>query len=162
MTQTSSDISKELQSHFAGDDITCQVTRDGVPTVWVVRDSVKRVLRYLKEEVSSPYRMLYDLTAIDERHRRIRNGRADCDFSLVYHLLSFERNEDVRVKVPLMGEFPSADSIVDLWPAANWYEREVWDMFGIGFSGHPNLRRILMPPTWNGHPLRKEHPARGD
>ena len=124
------------------------------------RDELHDVLRYLKHEVTQPYRMLYDLTAIDERVRSHREGQPASDFTVVYHLLSFDRNDDVRVKVALDGERPSLPTITDLWPAANWYEREVWDMFGIDFDGHPHLRRILMPPTWEGHPLRKEHPAR--
>ena len=137
-----------------------QPTRDDVPTFWVPRDKLRDAIRYLKIEIDRPYRMLYDLTAIDERLRQHRNGQPSADFTVVYHLLSFGRNADVRLKVALAGEFPSVPSISDFWPNANWYEREVWDMFGIKFDGHPNLRRLLMPATWAGHPLRKEHPAR--
>jgi NADH-quinone oxidoreductase subunit C/D len=126
----------------------------------VSNDHVCQILGYLKAAVDRPYRMLYDLTAIDERIRIHRDEQPDGDFTVVYHLLSYDRNEDIRLKVALQGEFPSLPSIVDIWPSANWYEREVWDMFGITFKGHPHLWRILMPPTWNGHPLRKEHPAR--
>ncbi len=105
--------------------------------------------------------MLYDLTAIDERARRSKpKDQPDSTFTAVYHLLSFDRNADVRLKVALEGEYPKLPSIVDLWPCANWYEREVWDMFGIDFDGHPDMRRILNPPYWEGHPLRKEYPAR--
>ena len=104
--------------------------------------------------------MLYDLTAIDERLREHREGQPDSAFTLVYHLLSCGRNSRCPCKGAPRDESPRRTSIVDIWPAANWYEREVWDMFGITFDGHPHLRRILMPPTWNGHPLRKEHPAR--
>ena len=104
--------------------------------------------------------MLYDLTAIDERVRRDRASSPARDFTVVYHLLSFDRNEDVRVKVALAEDAASLPTVTDLWPAANWYEREAWDMFGIVFDGHPHLARILMPPTWKGHPLRKDHPAR--
>ena len=104
--------------------------------------------------------MLHDLTAIDERARENRRGQPEGDFTVVYHLLSHERNADIRIKTALRDDDLSVPSIVGLWPSANWYEREVWDMFGIRFDGHPDLRRILMPPTWQGHPLRKEHPAR--
>jgi NADH-quinone oxidoreductase subunit C/D len=104
--------------------------------------------------------MLYDLTAVDERTRVHRQGLPQSDFSLVYHLLSFDRNRVARIKVPLEGEYPCLATATDIWPSANWYEREVWDMFGITFEGHPHLRRILLPPTWEGHPLRKEHPSR--
>jgi NADH-quinone oxidoreductase subunit C/D len=137
-----------------------QSTRDGIPTVWVSQHKLKVIIRYLKAEVDKPYRMLYDLTAIDERARTHRRDEPDCDFTMVYHLLSFERNSDIRIKVGLKGEYPRLQTITDIWPSANWYEREVWDMFGITFDGHPHLRRILMPLTWEGHPLRKEHPAR--
>lgn len=139
---------------------TPQPTRDDVPTIWVRPDEAGRVLRHLKEGIERPYRMLYDLTAIDERERRHRSEQPASDFTVVYHLLSFERNADVRIKVPLVGDAPTLPTVTDVWPSANWYEREAWDMFGVRFEGHRQLRRILMPPTWVGHPLRKEHPAR--
>lgn len=153
-------VVQELQERFGAETLVPQETRDGVPTLWVSREKVRDVLGHLKTGIASPYRMLYDLTAIDERVRNVRQDETRSDFTVVYHLLSFDRNEDVRLKVPLYGEFPSLSTITDLWPAANWYEREVWDMFGVTFEGHPNLRRILMPSTWEGHPLRKEHPSR--
>ena len=134
--------------------------RDQIPTQWVARSALRDVLRHLKHDVERPYRMLYDLTAIDERNRTHRAGQPASDFSVVYHLLSFGRNADIRLKVALRADDLRLPSIVELWPAANWYECEVWDMFGIVFDGHPHLRRILMPPTWHGHPLRKDHPAR--
>jgi NADH-quinone oxidoreductase subunit C/D len=118
------------------------------------------VLSYLKFEVEQPYEMLYDLSAIDERVRSRRERQPASDFTVFYHLLSLQRNSDVRIKVPLTGELPALPSVTSVWPMANWYEREVWDMFGVRFEHHPNLRRILMPPTWRGHPLRKDHPAR--
>jgi NADH-quinone oxidoreductase subunit C/D len=154
------DILQDLQERFGTTIVALQATVDGIPTVWVNGDGLHEVLQYLKVETEKPYRMLYDCTCIDERSRSDRNGQPRSDFTLVYHLLSFDRNEDIRIKVPLFGEFPTFQSIVDLWPSANWYEREIWDMFGISFSGHPHLRRILLPPTWEGHPLRKEYPAR--
>jgi len=153
-------IFQELQPKFGDALLNTQETCDGIPTVWVARHQAHSVLHHLKTALEKPFRMLYDLTAIDERRREHCQHQPPGDFSVVYHLLSFERNCDVRLKVPLRGEYPSMPTITDLWSAANWYEREVWDMFGITFDGHPYLRRILLPPTWEGHPLRKEHPAR--
>jgi NADH-quinone oxidoreductase subunit C/D len=153
-------IIRELQDRFGDIAFLRQTTQDEIPTVWVSRDKVQTVLRFLKEEVTNPYRTLYDLFAIDERVRINRQGQPDSDFTIIYHLLSYDRNEDVRIKVALEGDFPSLKSLADIWPSANWYEREAWDLFGINFEGHPHLRRILMPPTWEGHPLRKDHPAR--
>lgn len=155
-----SNIVAELESTFGEAVLTSQETRDALPTVWVEQSRVREVLRYLKSETHDSYRMLYDLTCIDERVRANRDHQPDSDFTLVYHLLSYDRNEDIRVKVALKDEYPVTRTIVDLWPSANWYEREVWDMFGVKFEGHPHLERILLPKTWSGHPLRKEHPAR--
>ncbi|MGE3977199.1 MAG: NADH-quinone oxidoreductase subunit C/D [Nitrospira sp.] len=158
MTQTA--IVDELRNQFGSDTFRRQETGDGIPTVWTTKEKAREVLGYLKTEAERPYKMLYDLTAIDERVRRVRQDQSPSDFTLVYHLLSFERNEDVRLKIPLTERTASLPTITDLWPSANWYEREVWDLFGITFVGHPHLRRILTPPTWQGHPLRKDHPAR--
>jgi NADH-quinone oxidoreductase subunit C/D len=156
-------IFQELQQVFGEASVRPQATRDGrdgIPTFWAPRDKAREMLRYLKTKAERPYRFLYDLTAIDERVRADRGDGPASDFTVVYHLLSFERNQDVRIKVALTGERPSLDTITDVWPSANWYEREAWDMFGVTFNGHPHLKRILMPATWQGHPLRKEHPAR--
>jgi len=152
-------IIEELQEKFGAETIQAQQTRDAIPTAWIPQSSSVDILRYLKT-TERPYRMLYDLAAIDERTRQHRQGQPDSDFTIVYHLISFDRNEDVRLKVPLKGEHPSIPSATGIWASANWYEREIWDMFGVRFEGHPHLTRILMPRDWNGHPLRKEHPAR--
>jgi NADH-quinone oxidoreductase subunit C/D len=137
-----------------------QDTHDHIPTFWVSKDRLLGLLRFLKEDIDRPYRMLYDLSAIDERMRQHRDGQPASDFTVVYHLLSFERNEYLRIKVALAEGQLSLPSITPIWPSGNWYEREVWDMFGVVFDGHPHLQRLLMPKSWVGHPLRKEHPAR--
>jgi len=149
-----------IRERFPELRIEVQETRDAVPTWWVPSDRIVDLLGFLKTGLDRPYSMLYDLTAIDERLRERRGGQPLSEFTVVYHLLSFERNEDLRLKAALTGDAPSIPSATGVWPAANWYEREVWDLFGVRFDGHPALRRILLPPTWEGHPLRKDHPAR--
>lgn len=114
------DILQELEKEFGQATFTAQTTRDEIPTVWAPRDKLHDVLRFLKHKVARPYRMLYDLTAIDERVRANRNGQPDSDFTVVYHLLSYERNEDVRLKVALKGDRPNVPSITSIWPSANW------------------------------------------
>ncbi|HKY32762.1 MAG TPA: NADH-quinone oxidoreductase subunit C/D [Candidatus Polarisedimenticolia bacterium] len=133
---------------------------DGVSTLRVPPRDAHGLLAWLKRESPGRWRMLYDLTVIDERQRRDRPPAPRPDFTLVYHLLSLDRSEPLRVQVPLEGEFPSAPGVTGLWPSAAWYEREAWDMFGVRFDGHARLRRLLMPADWRGHPLRREHPAR--
>ncbi|WP_188858854.1 NADH-quinone oxidoreductase subunit C/D [Marinobacterium nitratireducens] len=134
-----------------------QRTADGIETCWVPRDQLRALLGAAQRQA---FEMLFDLTAIDERVREHRQEQPAADFSVVYQLLSVSRNRDLRVKVALLEEDLTLPSICDLWPNANWYECEVWDLFGIRFDGHPHLRRILLPPTWEGHPLRKDHYAR--
>lgn len=154
------EIAGELRERFRDSAMSTQQTRDGIPTLWVTRDGIHDVLSFLKSQAESPYEMLYDLTAVDERQRVNRDSQPESAFTLVYHLFSFDRNAFLRLKTPLKEDRLSAPTVSDLWPAADWYECEAWDMFGIRFDGHPHLRRLLMPPTWDGHPLRKDHPAR--
>ncbi|MEC4748478.1 NADH-quinone oxidoreductase subunit C/D [Methylomicrobium sp. Wu6] len=153
-------IVRELSKRFGNNHFTFQQTADGIPTLWIPRENLRSVLGFLKNEAKPAYPLLFDLTAMDERLRTHRQGLPESAFTVIYHLLSFGRNEDIRLKVALSEDTFSLPSASAIWPSANWYEREVWDMFGIVFEGHPNLRRIIMPPTWVGHPLRKEHPAR--
>src|SRR5215471_11937738 len=155
-----SEVVAELQARFGTDAVSSQETADGLSTVWTPADKLRDLLHHLKNEAERPYRALYDITAIDERERNNRQGQPPSDFSVVYHLLSYDRNQYIRVKAALHDSQLSVPTVTDLWPGANWYEREIWDMFGIRVEGHPHLERILLPKWWVGHPLRKEHPAR--
>ena len=156
---TRTGVAAELMARFEPECLY-QETVDGIATLWVSRNRLLDVMRYLKHEIDKPFPLLFDLSAIDERLREHRAGQPASDFTVFYHLISLERNEDVRIKVALADDDLSLPSLTSVWPAANWYEREVFDMFGIDVIGHPNLFRILTPPLWEGHPLRKEHPAR--
>ncbi|MDE2149102.1 MAG: NADH-quinone oxidoreductase subunit C/D [Gammaproteobacteria bacterium] len=159
-------VVRELYARFGETTFILQPTADGIPTLWTPSQKLAEVLHVLKLGVPKPYGMLLDLSAVDERLRRHREGLPEADFTVFYHLLSIDRDietrggGDIRIKVALKGETPHLPSIAKQWANANWYEREVWDLFGIVFDGHPYLKRILLPPTWQGHPLRKDHPAR--
>lgn len=122
--------------------------------VYLRPDRAKEVLRWLKDAPEHRYDMLVDVTAVD-----YGGGRP---LQLVYQLWSIDHRRALRVKVELPLDALEADTVVDLWAGANWLEREVYDMFGIRFRGHPDLRRILMPENYaEGHPLRKDFPLRG-
>ena len=151
-----SPVEENLYRQFGEDLFVTQHCADSIPTVWVGRKHLIEVLQFLKPSFS----MLYDLFAIDERTRVYRDGQPAADYTVVYQLLSMQRNEDLRIKVALSENDLSLPSATSIWPNANWYEREAWDMFGVDFVGHPSLFRILLPPTWEGHALRKDHPAR--
>lgn len=154
------EITSILKSHFDDAIISIQETKDKFPTLWINDKNIIEVLRFLKNEVDLPYKMLYDLTAIDEQTRKFRQGQPESRFTIVYQLLSFERNDFLRLKVPLTSSEPLLQTATSVWSSANWYEREIYDLFGVKFTGHPDLRRILMPQTWKGHPLQKCQPAR--
>lgn len=150
-------LQDELLTRFGEAVQPVEHTSD-MPTIRVQPDRVKDVLHYLKTEAQPRYRRLEDLTAVDESARRNRETYAD--YTLVYNLLSFDGPGRLRLKVPLDGATPETASVTDIWPSANWYEREAFDMFGIRFTGHPNLERLIMPADWEGHPLRKDYPGR--
>ena len=132
-----------LESHsFRGDD-----------TVLISPESLVSIATFLKQDPDLDYNFLMDLTAVDY----LKMGKTP-RFEVVYHFCSLSKKQRVRVKVPAGAVNPEVDSLVPLWPGANWFEREVWDMFGIKFRGHPNLKRILMYEQFEGHPLRKDYP----
>jgi NADH-quinone oxidoreductase subunit C len=108
----------------------------------------------LKDDPTCPFNFLSDITCVDWHPSEPR-------FEVIYHLLSIPHKERVRLKVRLSGENPALDSLTSVWPGANYFEREIFDLFGIRFNGHPYLRRILMPENWEGHPLRKDYPVEG-
>ncbi|KON65801.1 NADH-quinone oxidoreductase subunit C/D [Komagataeibacter europaeus] len=153
-------LAEKIAGRLPNGALAIQPACDGVAAIWIAAADLRPVLAALKAQAATSL-MLLDLTAIDERDRTHRDGQPQAAFTVVYHVISLTaRMDEVRIKVPLGATAPALPSISDLWPNANWYEREVWDLFGIHFHGHPCLRRILTPPTWTGHPLRRDHHAR--
>ena len=149
----------ELLAPFREDVLCVQPTLTGMPVYWVRRESLVDILGHLKQ-VPAPFSMLYDLSAVDERLREHRHGLPQADYTVFYHLLSVERNQDLMLKVALAEDDLRVPTVSQVFANANWYEREIIDMFGIAVAGHPHPERILMPPTWQGHPLRKDYHAR--
>lgn len=136
-----------------GDAVLDSVVKGGELTITVVPSSVAKFLAFLREDPSCQFQTLVDITAIDWPGREKR-------FDLVYHLLSMRQNTRIRVKAGVR-EKEIVPSITSVFQSADWYEREVFDMFGILFSGHPDLRRILTDYGFRGHPLRKDFPTTG-
>ena len=130
-----------------------QIFRDEV-TFFVRPQSLVRACEFLRDMPGLLFNYLSDVTALDHYPNEPR-------FEAVYHLYSIETRQRLRLKVRLPGDNPRVASVVPVWPGANAFEREVYDLFGIYFEGHPDLRRILMPEDWEGHPLRKDYPTEG-
>jgi len=123
-------------------------------TIYVERGGIREACALLRDDPACPFNFLSDLTCVDWYPSEPR-------FEVIYHLLSIPKKERVRLKVRLDSGSPVVESLTSVWPGANFFEREVFDLFGIRFSGHPHLRRILMPEDWEGHPLRKDYPVEG-
>jgi NADH-quinone oxidoreductase subunit C len=130
---------------------TATLDRDEL-TVMIERESLREACTVLRD--GAGYNFLCDITCVDWHPVQPR-------FEVVYHLLAMESKSRVRLKLQVREDDPSVDSLTDTWPAANFFEREVFDLFGVRFSGHPSLRRIMMPEDWKGHPLRKDYPVEG-
>jgi NADH-quinone oxidoreductase subunit C len=123
-------------------------------SIYIDRFSIREACVLLRDNADCPFNYLSDVTCVDWYP-------SDPRFEVVYHLLSISKKERVRLKVRLSDESPVVESVTSVWPAANYFEREVFDLFGVRFTGHPYLRRLLMPEDWQGHPLRKDYPVEG-
>ena len=123
-------------------------------SIYVSRDSIREACAILRDDPRCPFNFCSDVTCVDWYPQEPR-------FEVIYHLLSIPRKERVRLKVRLEGSSPTLESVTSIWPGANYFEREVYDLFGVRFTGHPYLRRLLMPEDWEGHPLRKDYPVEG-
>lgn len=126
----------------------------GDETAIVSREGFLEIAQFLKSDPEFDMSVLMDLTAVDGLGLKWKPR-----FEVVYHFFSMKHNHRLRVKVKVEEKDAVMPSLVDLWPIANWFEREVWDMYGIKFEGHPSLRRILMYEGFSGHPLRKDYPV---
>ena len=146
-----------IQEKFAQDVIETHVFR-GDETAIIRPGALKPVARFLKETPELDFNFLMDLTAVDYLFFAGGRIQKSSRFEVVYHFYSLKHNHRLRIKVPVDEKNPEIDTLCDFWPSANWYEREVWDMFGIKFRGHPNLKRILMYEEFKGHALRKDYP----
>jgi len=144
------EVIKKVKEKFPSEIKDTQVFRDEV-TLIVRKDAIVEVLRYFHDDLE--FDVLTDLCGVDRFRTRPR-------FEVVYHLYSMKRNDRVRVKAPV-AEGETISTVESIWKAANWYEREVFDMLGIVFEGHSNLERILLWEEFDGHPLRKDFPTEG-
>ncbi|HEB56828.1 MAG TPA: NADH-quinone oxidoreductase subunit C [Gammaproteobacteria bacterium] len=164
MSEYYDDLADKVREHFEDRIEDCQVNYAEL-TITVAKTQLLEVCRELRDVDSFRYDQLIDICGVDYLHY----GKDEYSepswtgprFAVVYHLLSVSNNRRVRVKTLLDGELPMVDSVIDIWNCANWYEREAFDMFGIIFEGHPDLRRILTDYGFIGHPFRKDFPLSG-
>jgi NADH-quinone oxidoreductase subunit C len=123
-------------------------------SIYLERTALREACLLLRDDASCGFNYLSDVTCVDWYPAEPR-------LEVIYHLLSIPRKERLRLKVRLQGSDPVVESLTSVWLAANYFEREVFDLFGVRFTGHPYLRRLLMPEDWEGHPLRKDYPVEG-
>ncbi|HJR58756.1 MAG TPA: NADH-quinone oxidoreductase subunit C [Vicinamibacterales bacterium] len=147
-----------LAQHLAAGSFEPAPAADGMPTMYVARERLVATMRALRDTPELRFAFLADIAAVDYHPREPR-------YEVVYLLASLgtggfgDTAKRLRVKVRVPGGDPSVPTIAELWKAANWAERELWDLFGIRVDGHPDLRRILMPEDWDGHPMRRDYPV---
>lgn len=141
----------KLKERFS-DSVLDEKEYRGETTVVVKKEEIVEVCRFVKEELG--YNFLTDLCGVDYLGSAPR-------FMVVYNLYNIDSKDRIRIKVPVEENDAKVDTVSGIWGTANWHERECWDLMGISFTGHPDLRRILMPADWEGHPLRKDYPLQG-
>ncbi len=150
--KTDSAVLAEIQKKFPG-DILSMHSQHGDDTAIVKRENVFSILKFLRDDPGLAFNFMMDITAVDYPEK-------DPRFEVVYHLYSLSKNRRLRIKAPVPLKDPVIASCVSLWIGANWFERECFDLYGIRFDGHPDLRRILMYEGFEGHPLRKDFPVK--
>jgi len=124
----------------------------GDQTVTIKKEKVYDVSKFLRDDLDLSFNFLMDITAVDYLDKKAHR------FEVVYHFYSLENNNRIRIKAPVSEKDCEINTLTELWKTANWYEREIWDMYGIKFKGHPNMKRILLYEEFKGHPLRKDYP----
>ena len=126
----------------------------GETTIVVPRELLRATAARCRDDEAMQFNLLTDATCLDRHPYEPR-------FELNYHMVSIPRRDKLRLKVRLFGQDPVIDSLVPVWPGANWLEREIFDLFGVRFNEHPDLRRIVLPDDWEGYPLRRDYPVEG-
>jgi len=147
------EIANRLKEKFPNEVVDIIQFREQVSVI-VKRDRIIDICRYLHDDPDIYMDYLSDLCGVDYPGRRLR-------FEVIYNLYSIKYRHRIRIKALIPQDDPLIQSVVSIWLGANWHEREAYDMYGIVFKGHPDLRRILMPEDWEGYPLRKDYPLRG-
>ena len=150
-------ITKMIEEKFP-DQVLGSVVYAGQVGVMLKKEMIRDICLYLRDEPSIKMDHLADLTAVDYS---AYPGDTGPRFEVVYNLISTVYRHRIRLKVRVPEDSPRIDTVSPVWQTANWHERETYDLMGIIFDGHPDLRRILMPEDWEGHPLRKEYPVKG-
>jgi NADH-quinone oxidoreductase subunit C len=163
MTEALQALAAHARESFA-EAIVGETHEHGELTLSVKRDQLRKVAKRLRDDNLFRFEQLLDVCGVDYlayRAEAPEGARPGPRFAVVYHLLSVSRNQRLRLRVHLDDQLPVVDSVNDLWPSANWFEREAFDLFGIVFEGHPDLRRILTDYGFIGHPFRKDFPLSG-
>lgn len=149
-----SEIAEKIKERFPDEVVEITSFRDQVSVI-VKKDKIVDICRFLHDDGNILCDYLADLCGADYLNKKVPR------FEVVYQLYSIRHHHRIRVKAQVPEDNPTIESVTSIWAGANWHERECYDLFGIVFKGHPDLRRVLLPEDWEGHPLRKEYPVKG-